>query len=40
MDGLKKSSNSKMNKVVLEEKRREIIKGWINSGKIKDINNK
>jgi hypothetical protein len=29
-----------MNEVVLEEKRREIIKGWINSGKIEDVNNK
>jgi hypothetical protein len=27
-------------KVVLEEKRREIIKEWINSGRIDDINNK
>jgi len=26
--------------VVLEEKRREIIKEWIDSGRIKDINNK
>jgi len=25
--------------VVLEEKRREIIKEWIDSGRIKDINN-
>jgi hypothetical protein len=31
---------SKMLEVVLEEKRREIIKEWINSGRIKDINNK
>jgi len=29
-----------MNEVVLEEKRREIIKEWINSGKIEGINNK
>ena len=27
-----------MLEVVLEEKRREIIKEWINSGRIKDIN--
>jgi hypothetical protein len=27
-------------KVVLEEKRREIIKEWNNSGRIDDINNK
>jgi hypothetical protein len=26
--------------VVLEEKRREIIKEWINSGRIEDVNNK
>jgi hypothetical protein len=26
--------------VVLEEKRREIIKEWIDSGRIKNINNK
>jgi len=26
--------------VVLEEKRREIIKEWIDSGRIEDINNK
>ena len=31
---------SKMLEVVLEEKRREIIKEWINSGRIKDINSK
>jgi len=29
-----------MNEVVLEKKRREIIKEWINSGKIEGINNK
>jgi len=29
-----------MLEVVLEEKRREIIKEWINSGRIKDINNR
>jgi len=26
-----------MNKVVMEEKRREIMKEWIEEGKIKDI---
>jgi len=26
--------------VILEEKRREIIKEWIDSGRIEDINNK
>jgi hypothetical protein len=26
--------------VVLEEKRREVIKEWINSGRIEDINSK
>jgi hypothetical protein len=35
-----KGKTSKMLEVVLEEKRREIIKEWINSGRIKDINNK
>jgi hypothetical protein len=29
-----------MLEVVLEEKRREVIKEWIESGKIKGINNK
>jgi hypothetical protein len=29
-----------MLKVVLEKKRRDIIKEWINSGRIKDINSK
>jgi hypothetical protein len=29
-----------MLEVVLEEKRREIVKEWIKSGRIKDINNK
>jgi hypothetical protein len=33
-----KGKTSKMLEVVLEEKRREIIKEWINSGRIKDIN--
>ena len=33
-----KGKTSKMLEVVLEEKRREIIKDWINSGRIKDIN--
>jgi len=35
-----KGKNSKMLEVVMEEKRREIIKEWIKSGRIKDINNK
>ena len=35
-----KGKTSKMLEVVLEEKRREIIKEWINSGRIKDINSK
>jgi len=35
-----KVKSSKMLEVVLEEKRREIIKEWINSGRIEDINNK
>jgi len=33
-----KGKTSKMLEVVLEEKRREIIKEWINSGRIKDVN--
>jgi len=33
-----KGKTSKMLEVVLEEKRREIIKEWINSGRIEDIN--
>ena len=33
-----KGKTSKMLEVVLEEKRREIIKEWIDSGMIKDIN--
>jgi ribosomal protein L31 len=33
-----KGETSKFLDVVLEEKRREIIKEWIESGKIKDIN--
>jgi len=33
-----KGKTSKMLEVVLEEKRREIIKEWINLGRIKDIN--
>ena len=33
-----KGTTSKMLEVVLEEKRREIIKEWINSGRIEDIN--
>ena len=35
-----KGKPSKMLGVVLEEKRREIIKEWIDSGRIKDINSK
>jgi len=35
-----KGKTSKMLEVVLEEKRREIIKEWIKSGRIKDKNNK
>ncbi|PKP61336.1 hypothetical protein CVT91_03425 [Candidatus Atribacteria bacterium HGW-Atribacteria-1] len=35
-----KGKTSKMLEVVLEEKRREIIKEWINSGKIEGINSK
>ncbi len=35
-----KGKTSKMLEVVLEEKRREIIKEWINSGRIEDINSK
>jgi hypothetical protein len=35
-----KGKTSKMLEVVLEEKRREIIKEWIDSGKIEDINSK
>jgi len=31
---------SKSLEVVLEEKRREIIKEWIDSGRIEDINSK
>jgi hypothetical protein len=34
-----KGTTSKLLEVVLEEKRREIIKEWIDSGKIKNINN-
>ena len=33
-----KGKTSKMLEVVLEEKRREVIKEWIKSGRIKDIN--
>jgi hypothetical protein len=35
-----KGKTSKMLEAVLEEKRREIIKEWINSGRIKDIRSK
>jgi len=34
-----KGTTSKLIEVVLEEKRREIIKEWIDSGRIEDINN-
>ena len=34
-----KGETSKLLEVVLEEKRREIIKEWIKSGRIKEINN-
>ena len=36
--GRAKGETSKLLEVVLEEKRREIIKEWINSGRIKYIN--
>jgi len=35
-----KGETSKLLEGVLEEKRREILKEWIDSGRIKDINNK
>ena len=35
-----KGKTSKMLEAALEEKRREIIKGWIKSGRIEDINSK
>ena len=35
-----KGETSKLLEVVLEEKRREIIKEWIVSGRIKDINSR
>jgi len=35
-----KGKTSKMLEVVLEEKRREIIKEWIKSERIEDIKNK
>jgi len=34
--GRGKGTTSKLLEVVLEEKRREIMKEWINSGKIKE----
>jgi len=34
-----KGTTSKLLEVILEEKRREIIKEWIKSGRIEDINN-
>ena len=33
-----KGKTSKMLEVVIEEKKREIIKEWINSGRSKDVN--
>jgi len=38
--GRVKRETSKLLEVILEEKRREVIKEWINSGRIEDINNK
>jgi len=38
LKGRVREITSKMLEVVLEEKRREIIKEWIDSGRIKDIN--
>jgi hypothetical protein len=38
--GKVKGKTSKMLEAAIEEKRREIIKEWINSGRIKDINSK
>ena len=38
VDAQAEGKTSKMLEVVLEEKRREIIKEWIDSGRIKDIN--
>lgn len=38
--GRVKGTSSKMLEVVLEEKRRKIIKEWIDSGWIEDINSK
>ena len=35
-----KGKTSKMLEVVLEEKRREIIKEWIDSGRIEGVNSK
>jgi len=37
--GRVKGKTSKLLEVVLEEKRREIIKEWIDSGRINNINN-
>jgi len=36
--GRAKGTSSKLLEVVLEEKKREIMKEWINSGRIKNIN--
>ena len=38
--GRAKGTTSKLLEVILEEKRRGIIKEWIDSGRIEDINNK
>ena len=38
--GRVKGTTSKFLEAALEEKRREIIKEWIDSGKIKEINSK
>jgi hypothetical protein len=35
-----KGKTSKLLEVVLEQKRREIIKEWIESGRIEDVNSK
>jgi hypothetical protein len=35
-----KGTTSKLLEAALEEKRREIIKEWINSGRIKDLNSR
>jgi len=40
LKGRVREITSKLLEVVLEEKRREIIKEWIDSGRIENINNK